>query len=194
LAVFRELLARCASVSLEQAAALEAHYELLCRWNRTLNLTRVEKIEEAVERHYCESLFLAERLPERASVVDIGSGAGFPGFVVAVARPQCAVTLVESHQRKAVFLREASRKLENLRVKAVRAEAVAETFDWMVSRAVSYEDLSPVLPQTAPHLALLTGAEAPPRSWPYEWEVVPLPSGKHRFLHVGTRVSRETNG
>jgi 16S rRNA (guanine527-N7)-methyltransferase len=187
LAVFRELLARYASVSPEQAAALEAHYELLCRWNKTLNLTRVEKIEEAVERHYCESLFLAERLPERASVVDIGSGAGFPGFVVAVARPQCAVTLVESHQRKAVFLREASRKLENLRVKAVRAEAVAETFDWMVSRAVSYEDLSPVVPRIAPRLALLSGAEEPPKSWPYEWEVAPLPSGKQRFLRVGVQ-------
>src|SRR5690349_10628648 len=124
----------------EQSAALESHYELLVRWNKVLNLTAIEKLEEAVERHYCESLTLAERLtPGR--VADIGSGAGFPGLVAAIARPDCEFTLVESHQRKAVFLREASRGMVNVRVLAVRAEQIRERFDWVVSRAVSYSDL-----------------------------------------------------
>jgi 16S rRNA (guanine527-N7)-methyltransferase len=170
---------------------LEAHYNLLCKWNKTINLTRIEKFEEAMERHYGESLFLAQHL-KPGTVADIGSGAGFPGFVVAIARPDCFVTLIESHQRKAVFLREASRNVPNIRVLAKRAEDVAETFDSIVSRAVSYADLGKVLPRMAKRVALLTGAEEPPTEWPFHWQVFPLPSGDKRFLRIGQIVSRET--
>jgi 16S rRNA (guanine527-N7)-methyltransferase len=173
---------------LDQAAALEAHYKLLFKWNKTLNLTRIETVEEAVERHYRESLFLASHLTD-GSVADIGSGAGFPGFVVAVARPQCSVTLIESHQRKAVFLKEASRHMRNIRVVAKRASEVHEQFDWIVSRAVSYADLGTAVASLGKRVALLTGAEEPPKEWGLDWDVFPLPSGSRRFL----RVSRETN-
>lgn len=186
--MFRELLSRCARVTDGQAAALETHYKLLLRWNKVLNLTRVEALEEAVERHYCESLFLSERLTA-GSVVDIGSGAGFPGFVVAVARPDCTVTLIESHQRKAVFLREASRALGNVRVLARRAEEVRERFDWAISRAVAYNDLGRSATRLGKRFALLSGAEEPPGAWGLAWDTVPLPCGRGRFL----RVSRETN-
>jgi 16S rRNA (guanine(527)-N(7))-methyltransferase RsmG len=191
--VFPELLARCSSLSPTQISALQDHYDLLCRWNKVLNLTTINGLEEAVDRHYCESLFLADRLPELGSFVDVGSGAGFPGFVVAIARPNCSVTLVESHQRKAVFLREASRETPNIKVVAARAETVKGTFDWLVSRAVSYQDLSAVVPRLAPRLALLSGAEEPPASWQFQWENLPLPGGKNRFLRIGGIVSRETN-
>jgi 16S rRNA (guanine(527)-N(7))-methyltransferase RsmG len=191
--VFPELLARCSSLSPVQISALQDHYDLLCRWNKVLNLTTVDRLEEAVERHYCEALFLASHLPELGSFVDIGSGAGFPGFVVAIARPNCSVTLVESHQRKAVFLREASRKVSNIKVRAARAETITESFDWLLSRAVSYQDLSAVVPRLAPRIALLSGAEEPPVSWPFQWQTVPLPAGKQRFLRIGEIVSRETN-
>jgi 16S rRNA (guanine527-N7)-methyltransferase len=191
--VFPELLARCSSLSPVQVAALKDHYDLLCRWNKVLNLTTIDRLEDAVERHYCEALFLADRLPELGSFADIGSGAGFPGFVVAIARPNCSVTLVESHQRKAVFLREASRKVPNIKVRAARAETIQESFDWMISRAVSYQDLSAVVPRLAPRIALLSGAEEPPATWPFEWQTTPLPGGKNRFLRIGEIVSRETN-
>src|SRR5271157_4701791 len=136
---------------------------MLLRWNRKLNLTSIRNREEAIQRHYYESLFLAMHLPPGAwKIADVGSGAGFPGFPVAVLRPDCQVTLIESHQRKAVFLREASRKQANIRVLAKRAEDVKERFDWVISRAVSYEDLSPVLKKLAPNADLLTGGEAPP--------------------------------
>src|SRR5690349_17776969 len=153
--------------------ALERHYELLCRWNKVLNLTRIEDRDEVLERHYGESLFLAERLTP-GTVVDIGSGAGFPGFVVAIARPDCQVTLVESHQRKGVFLREASRGVSNLRILTKRAEDVHEHFDWLISRAVSYADLSPSI-AIGSNIALLTGAEEPPASWNRTWETITLP-------------------
>lgn len=177
-------------VTESQAAALARHYDLLVRWNRVLNLTRVENLGEAIERHYGESLFLAKAIPEVVGlrIADVGSGPGFPGFPLAVARPDCQVTLIESHQRKAVFLREASRDLPNVRVLAARAEDVAERFDWLVSRAVSYDDLSDPVRRFGSRVALLTGAEEPPASWNLTWATNSLPSGKNRFL----RVSRET--
>jgi 16S rRNA (guanine527-N7)-methyltransferase len=183
----REILAELFPLDGGQLDALQAHYELLVRWNKVLNLTTISSPREAAERHYAEALFLASRLPERTqSVVDIGSGAGFPGFPIAAARPGCAVTLVESHQRKAVFLRESTRNLTNVRILATRAEAVDGYFDFAVSRAVSYEDLRPCLSRLATRFALLTGPESPPEKMGIEWaEPEKLPWGKQRFLRFG---------
>lgn len=200
-AELRQILAELFPLDSAQLDALEGHYELLVRWNQVLNLTTVQDPREAAERHYAEALFLASRLPTSRlpnssdarplHVVDIGSGAGFPGFPVAVARPDCTVTLVESHQRKAVFLREATRNLRNVRVLAKRAEAVTDIFDVAISRAVSYEDLRPNLSRLASEVVLLTGPEAPPDDMGIHWgEVAKLPWGKQRFARFG--VSRET--
>ena len=185
--LLRERLARIVELSPRQVEALETHYQLLLRWNRTLNLTSIKRMEEAVERHYCESLFLGTHLPQgRLRIADIGSGAGFPGFPVAVLRPDCSVTLIESHQRKAVFLREASRNLPNVRVVAMRAEDVKEQFDWAISRAVSYADLASFLKNLAPNVDLLTGGEAPPDGIGFVWQLpIPVPWGGQRFLRSG---------
>jgi len=187
--LLRERLRGIVALSQGQIAALKAHYELLVRWNKTVNLTTITSLEEAVERHYCESLFLGAHLPAgNLRVVDVGSGAGFPGFPVAILRPDCAVALVESHQRKAVFLREASRKVGNLRVIARRAEEVGEEFDHLISRAVSYEDLRGSLMKLASAADLLTGAEEP-QGLGMDWEEpVAVPWGNARFLRVGRRV------
>jgi 16S rRNA (guanine527-N7)-methyltransferase len=184
--LLREQLRGIVDLSQVQIAALEAHYELLVRWNKTVNLTTITSLEEAVERHYCESLFLGAHLPAgNLRVVDVGSGAGFPGFPVAILRPDCTVALVESHQRKAVFLREASRKVANVRVIAKRAEDIEEEFDHLISRAVSYEDLRGSLKKLAPAADLLTGAEEPP-DLGMEWdEPIAVPWGKARFLRIG---------
>ena len=183
----RQRLAGVVELSPGQVEALEAHYRLLLRWNRTLNLTSIRKIEEAVERHYCESLFLGTQLPQDLlRIADIGSGAGFPGFPVAVLRPDCSVTLIESHQRKAVFLREASRSLPNVRVLARRAEDMNEQFDCAISRAVSYEDLASFLKNLAPNADLLTGGEEPPGGIGFVWQPpIPMPWGAQRFLRIG---------
>jgi len=169
---------------------LEEHYRLLQVWNQKLNLTS----EDSLERHYGESIFLAEHLPAGPlRIADIGSGGGFPGFPVAIVRPDCEVTLIESHQRKAVFLKEAARQHPNIRVLAKRAEEVAERFDWAVSRAVSYYDLARNLKRLAPHAALLTGAEPPPLELGFDWEApVPLPGSKQRFLLVSRETRRHT--
>jgi 16S rRNA (guanine(527)-N(7))-methyltransferase RsmG len=146
------------ALSADQLDQLESHYQSLTRWNERLNLTRITSLPDTVQFHYCESLYLGRFLPPGARrIVDIGSGGGFPGIPVAILRPECEVTLVESHQRKAVFLREASRQLPNLRVLSTRAEDVDQEFDWVISRAVSPSE---VLQLTlARSFALLVGAE-----------------------------------
>jgi 16S rRNA (guanine(527)-N(7))-methyltransferase RsmG len=147
----------------QQLTVLEAHYHLLLRWNQKINLTRITTLQDAVRYHYCESLYLAKRLPEGPlRIVDIGSGAGFPGIPVAIYRPECAVDLVESHQRKAVFLRESARTLTNVRVLAQRAEAVAGSYDWTISRAVCPGDVLEL--NLAPHIAVL-GAQGENLPW-----------------------------
>jgi 16S rRNA G527 N7-methylase RsmG len=130
LAAFTELLdrefRRVSILSPEHFERLYAHYELMIRWNVALNLTSVRSVEEIVIRHYCESLFLGVHLPPGpCSVMDVGSGAGFPGIPLAAIRPELRVTLTESHQRKAVFLREATREWPNVRVFSGRAEDLA---------------------------------------------------------------------
>jgi 16S rRNA (guanine527-N7)-methyltransferase len=161
---------------------LEAHYRLLEKWNRTLNLTRITE----VDRNYGESLFLGRHLPAgKLRICDIGSGAGFPGFPVAILRPDCGVTLIESHQRKAVFLKEVSRGHANIQVIAKRAEDVDGGFDWAISRAVSDVDLSVVLPRLARHVALLTGAEEPNLAG-FQWsDPILVPDSHNRYLRIG---------
>ena len=151
------------ALSLQQLTLLEEHYQLLLRWNQKINLTRITNLQDAVRYHYCESLYLAARLPEGPlRVVDIGSGGGFPGIPVAIYRAEFAVDLVESHQRKAVFLREAARGLTNVRVRAGRAEAVTDSYDWTISRAVLPKDVLKL--NLSPHVAVL-GVEGESLPW-----------------------------
>jgi 16S rRNA (guanine(527)-N(7))-methyltransferase RsmG len=179
--MFRELLARefapYGSLTGDQLDLLEAHYSLLVHWNTRLNLTRIDSPEEAVRLHYCESLFVGTRLPVGPlRIVDVGSGAGFPGIPIAILRPECSVTLAESHKRKGVFLREASRNLTNVMVVTERAENLRSEYDWLVSRAVSSAEI--VKLKLANHLALLVGSESV-----LEFKTRdPIPWGHDRYL------------
>lgn len=85
--------------------------ELLVRWNEVVSLTSVRSPEEMVRRHFAESLCCAAVLPRCESMLDLGSGAGFPGIPVQLMRPGMRVTLAESNGKKAAFLREVVREL-----------------------------------------------------------------------------------
>lgn len=185
--LLRSKLAGICELSGAQIERLQKHYELLTRWNRVVNLTSVRTLEEAVERHYCESVFAASHLPEgAASIGDVGSGAGFPGIPIAVMRPGSSVALIESHQRKAAFLREASRDLQNVRVIAKRAEDVAENFDWVVSRAVRYTDVAGALKKLGRNAELLTGEVRASDLPGFQWQKpIRLPWGERRYLWLG---------
>jgi 16S rRNA (guanine527-N7)-methyltransferase len=114
----RELLAPYVAsfaVPPELYARLNVYLDLLLRWNSRTNLTAVRDAEEIVTRHFGESLFagveLSGRLAEGATVLDIGSGAGFPGLPIQLLLPRLRMTLAESQGKKAAFLREAVRVL-----------------------------------------------------------------------------------
>ena len=196
-ALLRLHLQGCYPLTVEQAQRLYAHYELLARWNRVVNLSSIRDMATAVVRHYCESLFLAAHLPREAvSLADVGSGAGFPGIPLAIVRPDCELALIESHQRKAVFLKEATRACVNVRVIAARAEMVGEKFDWLISRAVAWVDLLRLVPRLASNVAFLVGTDDAVKLLKVkqlEWESpVPLPWGRERSLAIGHSVPRGT--
>jgi 16S rRNA (guanine527-N7)-methyltransferase len=184
----RDKLNNLVELSNSQIDLLEKHFDLLQRWNQTLNLTSLKDPEQMIERHYAESLFLGAHLPSgNLTIVDIGSGAGFPGIPVAVLRPDCRVTLVDSHQRKSVFLREAARSLPNVAVSADRIEAVTERFDWAISRAVRFEHVQKAAFIVSAHIGLLAG-DVEPGSLCFTWnEPIRLPWGQQRFLWIGHR-------
>jgi len=91
---------------------LEAYLALLVRWNARINLTAVRNPEEIVRRHFAESIFAAQHIPKKIkTLLDFGSGAGFPGIPIAICRPEIGLTLAESQSKKSAFLREAVRTL-----------------------------------------------------------------------------------
>jgi 16S rRNA (guanine527-N7)-methyltransferase len=181
-----------------QVDQLYRHYELLLRWNQRMNLTTVKPGTETVIRHYCESLFFASHLPvaeEKLSVLDLGSGAGFPGLPMAVLKPEWKITLVESSQRKSVFLRESSRDLHNVSVLAQRMEATSVQGDWAVARAVDPTGVLLQIPRLAPKIGLMLGEDdfsSIRHDSRIAWaEPVRLPWGDRRLCVYG-HVSRGT--
>jgi 16S rRNA (guanine(527)-N(7))-methyltransferase RsmG len=157
---FSELLGH--GLSQSQITQLYAHYELLLRWNQRMNLTTVKPGPEMVIRHYCESLFFASHLPalqQEISVLDVGSGAGFPGIPMAILKPEWRVILVESVQRKAVFLRESIRQLSNVSVLNQRVEDIVSKVDWVVARAVDPAEVLLQIPRLALNIGLMIGED-----------------------------------
>ena len=149
-------------LSESQLRLLWEHYAILLRWNQRINLTSIQAGEPMVIRHYCESLFFAAHLkdaPGAKRIVDLGSGAGFPGAPMAILKPSWNVTLLESNQRKAVFLRESTRALPNISISARRAESVREKFDWLIARGVDPREVLENVPRMAPRLGLMLGED-----------------------------------
>lgn len=101
-----------ANVSRETQARLNSYVDLLLKWNRTINLISRRDEPEIWPRHIQDALQLLAFLPETPGpIIDLGSGAGFPGLILAIAT-QCHVDLIESDHRKSAFLREAVRVTE----------------------------------------------------------------------------------
>ena len=138
--------------------ALFAHYQELRRWAPRLSLVGPGTFEAAVERHYGESLQGVELIPRgRRTLVDLGSGAGFPGFVLAAARSDLDVYLVEANERKWAFLEAARRRAAlscvclNARVGPNLPSGLPAQIDVLTVRAVKLEPriLAPLLTRLA---------------------------------------------
>jgi len=101
----------------EQLKLLGRHADLLLKWNKSINLTAITDPDEVLEKHVLDSLAVVPVLPG-GSLLDAGSGAGFPGIPVAIARPELEVALVDPVQKKVAFLKSVLAELRLPRVKA----------------------------------------------------------------------------
>lgn len=196
------LLRPYAELTASQLEQTSRYLDLLLKWNARINLTSVRKPDEILARHFGESYFAASRLLEPSvscGVVDVGSGAGFPGLPLAIFFPQAQVTLIEADARKATFLNEVigALNLTNAQVFKQRAEAYAQKADLVTMRAVEkFEKSLPIavgLVRPGGRIALMVGSSqmeaatrlAPEVSWA---EPVPIPQSNSRVLAVGTRM------
>lgn len=141
----RRLEAAAPPVRLTEAlvGTLHSHYQELRRWNPGLSLVGPAAAADVVERHYAESLEGVPLVPPAArTLVDVGSGAGFPGFVLAAALPEVAVTLVEPRERRWSFLLAACRRAAlpcrclDARVDSPLPAGLPERIDVVTSRAL----------------------------------------------------------
>jgi 16S rRNA (guanine527-N7)-methyltransferase len=129
------------SVPGDAVARLLSYLALLAKWNRTYNLTAVRREDDMVTHHLLDSLAVLPVL-ERAGLAggrlaDVGSGAGLPGLVLAIARPELVVTSVEANQKKAAFQQQAKIELglSNVSIHCGRVEDLKGVFDAAISRA-----------------------------------------------------------
>ena len=129
-----------------QSASLLAYLELLQKWGRVYNLTAVRDPQEMLTHHLLDSLAVVAPLrremgrlglADGARLLDVGSGAGLPGVVIAVCCPGVSVTCVDTVAKKTAFVQQvaATLRLPNLRAIHARVETLAEPYDMVVSRA-----------------------------------------------------------
>ena len=145
------LKAMAIEASAEQRQRLAAHLELITKWNRVHNLTAVRETSQMVVLHVMDSLSLLPHIGQARTLLDVGSGPGFPGIPVAIVRPELQVTLLDSSSKKCAFLEQARAELglANVRVACERVEAwkPPSRFDVVVSRA--FADLQDFVAQSA---------------------------------------------
>ena len=133
-------------LSAQQVDQLLAYQELIGKWTRVYNLTAVRDPAEMMTHHLLDSLaaiaplkrhLQAQGLEQSARLLDVGSGAGLPGVVIAICCPQVAVTCVDTVAKKAAFIKQAALalKLPNLTGLHARVESITQSFDVICSRA-----------------------------------------------------------
>ena len=173
----------------ETVSGLSAYYSLLTRWNARLHLVAPCSPEEFATRHILESLMLLKHLPQDAKIADIGSGAGLPIIPCLIARPDLHATLIESSQKKSVFLREA------LNTAGRSATIIAKPFEDVAPPDISFvtcraldqftEKVPEIIRWAPPGSSLLLfGGETLRRKLSAETREFRIPLSDRRFLFV----------
>ncbi|HET7107031.1 MAG TPA: 16S rRNA (guanine(527)-N(7))-methyltransferase RsmG [Candidatus Acidoferrum sp.] len=189
------------AIDSQQVLLIQQYIGILLRWNEKLNLTAIRDPLEILYRHFCESMFAAGAIPvDKGRLADIGSGPGFPGIPLKIARPEMDVCLVESNIKKGTFLAEVVRELQlsNTRVLISRYEELGEEIsplDYVCSRAVG--EFGPFLEWAgsekvqAKQVILWIGGrdlDAVQRIKNWEWrEPILIPKSLQRYLVVGKK-------
>jgi 16S rRNA (guanine527-N7)-methyltransferase len=180
-------------------AAISKYIDLLLKWNARMNLTAIRAPEEMVQRHFGESFFAANHVLSQGQakkIIDLGSGAGFPGVPFAMMAPTAEVTLIEANQKKATFLRELIflLGLKNTKVFDGRGESYTRTADAVTMRAVeSFTKALPLAIQLAEpegKIVLMIGSAQVVDTASFgdkvEWSLpILVPGGHSRALLVG---------
>ena len=174
-------------------AQLSTYLDLLLKWNARTNLTAIRTPEEIVQRHFGESLFAGRHLGPYSTLLDFGSGAGFPGLPIAILRPDFKVTLAESQNKKATFLREVVRSLGiPVEIWPVRVETMPESrkFDVVTLRAVDNMPaaIAAACPRAIQELLLLTTAPPLLPSTFSTHAPIPIPGAESTILVKATRT------
>ena len=176
------------ALSGETLSQLREYYRLLTRWNERLHLVAPCPPEEFATRHVLESLLLLKYLPQHAKIADVGSGAGLPIIPCLIVRSDLDATLIESSQKKAVFLREA------LNAVGRKASIVARRFEEVEAPAVSFvscraldqfmEKVSTLIEWAPKGATLLLFGGDTLRKQLTHFEEFPIPQSVRRYLFV----------
>jgi 16S rRNA (guanine527-N7)-methyltransferase len=212
-------------LSIAQVGKVAVYIDTLMKWNARINLTSIRNEQQIVTRHFGESFFLAQWLfageghgnhkqgqyeriveePRRNLVLDIGSGAGFPGLPLKIWADQVRLTMVEANQKKSIFLREIVRAigLQDVNVISERAETLAAKSDFAGAEVVTMravERFVKILPVAltllAPNgrLALLIGRDQMkvfPQDVGIVWDPpIQVPESDSRVLCVGRKIGK----
>lgn len=191
--------AQALGVSLNTRACerFSLYLDLLGRWNARINLTRIIEPREVIAKHFLDSLSIVAHLGTARTLIDVGSGGGFPGVPAAIAQPELVVTLVESIQKKCAFLEALRRELGlPLHILCTRLEDLAvpgDGFDVAVSRATlapaEWTQRGARLVGAGGKLLVMLGRErpqlnAPPGFSPPVFHPYPLPAEGARAIAV----------
>ena len=138
----KELLKLNINITPQQEEQLNKYYEMLIETNKKTNLTRITNKEDVYLKHFYDSLTVAKviDLTEDLNIIDIGTGAGFPGLVLKIVFPKLKITLLDSLNKRITFLNEVIKELGLTNIKTVHSrieDYKEEKFDIVVSRAVA---------------------------------------------------------
>ena len=134
-------------ITKEQIKQFQIYYDLLVEWNQKMNLTAITELDDVITKHFIDSVAMLSvvPIPEGSTMIDVGTGAGFPGIPLSIVRPDIQITLMDSLNKRVGFLSCVTEELGLQHVECIhsRAEDLArntdyrESFDYGVSRAVA---------------------------------------------------------
>ena len=136
---------KCAELTNVQHEQFEEYKNLLLEWNEKINLTAITDEDDIILKHFIDSMTILKHIENDSTIVDVGTGAGFPGLPVKIANPNIKVTLVDSLNKRILFLEDVIAKLNLKEIKTVHSRAeefgqnkkYREKFDIATSRAVA---------------------------------------------------------